>query len=60
MRQTRFLQAVKPNSQITSNEYAKKMKVSISTALRDLKDLHCKGCVKKFGKCKNVYYYPDC
>ena len=56
IRQTNFLQNMKIDSQITSSEYAEKMKVSLSTALRDLKDLHKNGYVKKLGKRKNTVY----
>lgn len=56
MRQTKFLQNVQSNSQITSNEYAEKMGVSLSTALRDLKELHKNGYLEKSGKRKSSFY----
>jgi predicted nuclease of restriction endonuclease-like (RecB) superfamily/ribosomal protein S25 len=55
-RQTQFLQAVEPNSQITSKQYGEKMRVSLSTALRDLTELHKKGYVEKLGKRKDTSY----
>lgn len=56
MRQTKFLQSAKLNSDITSSEYAKITGVSLSTALRDLKDLHKNGYLEKSGKRKNTFY----
>ena len=55
-RQTKFLQTVTANSQITSNKYAEKMRVSLSTALRDLTELQKKGYIEKLGKRKNTSY----
>jgi len=55
-RQNRFLREVKAGDKLTSGEYAKKMKVSTSTALRDLKKMASKGFVKKVGQRKGSYF----
>ena len=55
-RQNRFLQGVKVSDKITSRKYAKKMEVSTSTALRDLKKMKSKGFVKKVGQRKGSYF----
>jgi len=55
-RQTKFLQTVKIGQQITTTQYAAKMQVSSSTALRDLKKLVEKQFVEKVGKNKGGYF----
>jgi predicted nuclease of restriction endonuclease-like (RecB) superfamily len=55
-RQARFLNSVTTGTQMTSEEYAKRMEVSSSTALRDLVDLSRKDYVKKIAKRRNSCY----
>ena len=55
-RQINALSIIKTNKKIKTKEYASINKVSITTALKDLKELEEKGFLRKVGLYKSAYY----
>ena len=58
-RQQKALEFLKRNEKIKAKEYSLMNKISIPTAVKDIKDLEKKGYVKKVGKYRGVYYIFD-
>lgn len=57
-RQQKALEFLKKNKKIKAKEYASMNKVSIPTAVKDIKELEKKGYLKKVGAYRGVYYIP--
>ncbi|MCX6750168.1 MAG: hypothetical protein NTZ83_01810 [Candidatus Pacearchaeota archaeon] len=55
-RQQKALEFLKENKQIKAKDYASMNKISVPTAVKDIKELWKKGYIKKVGTYRGVYY----
>ncbi len=58
-RQNRFLGDTQKGNEISCQEYAEKMKISVATARRDLQRLHAEGYVDKLLKGKKIFFITN-